>query len=104
MSAPYYDLPRVAATRVSLRGQPAPILTDTPPLPSPVIPASSLGKGGSGRGYGSGRCRTRRGSVLTAMLAAGSVVMLTAGCGSDPGVEARDPVTGRLPAQAVNQA
>lgn len=45
--------------------------------------------------------------TLTARVslpAAGLVAMLTAGCGSDPGIAARDPVTGRLPAQAAQQA
>ena len=36
-------------------------------------------------------------------LVAGLAVVLTAGCGSEPPREARDPVTGRLPVQAVNQ-
>jgi hypothetical protein len=44
-------------------------------------------------------CRTRRGLVLVAGLTIG----LTAGCGSGPGREARDPVTGRLPAQPATQ-
>jgi hypothetical protein len=44
-------------------------------------------------------CQTRRGLVL----AAGLSVLLTAGCGSGPGPEARDPVTGRLPAPAAAQ-
>jgi hypothetical protein len=39
-----------------------------------------------------------------AVLVAGLAVLLTAGCGSEPAREARDPVTGRLPAPAVRQA
>jgi hypothetical protein len=102
MSVPYYGLLRAAAASLSLLCQPAPRLTHTPTLPSPVIPGSSpgTGRGGSGRGRGRGIFQTRRGLVL----AAGLTVLLTAGCGSDPGVEARDPVTGRLAAPAANQA
>ena len=41
---------------------------------------------------------------LAPWLAPWLVLMLLAGCGSDPGREARDPVTGRLPTQAARQA
>lgn len=41
----------------------------------------------------------RAAAASLSLLAAG----LTAGCGADPGREARDPVTGRLPAQAATQ-
>jgi hypothetical protein len=42
----------------------------------------------------------RAAAASLSLLAAG----LIAGCGSDPGVEARDPVTGQLPVQAARQA
>ena len=46
--------------------------------------------------YGLLRVATASLSLLAASL--------IAGCGSDPGIEARDPVTGRLPTQAARQA
>jgi hypothetical protein len=47
----------------------------------------------------------RAAAASLSLLAAGLAVGLTAGCGSEPGREARDPVTGRLAAQpAVTQA
>jgi hypothetical protein len=38
------------------------------------------------------------------LSALGLIVGLTAGCGSEPRREARDPITGRLPAQPARQA
>ena len=46
----------------------------------------------------------RTAAASLSLLAAGLAVALTAGCGSEPAREARDPVTGRLPAQAQAQA
>jgi hypothetical protein len=40
---------------------------------------------------------------LVPRLIVALAVLLTAGCGSEPPREARDPVTGRLPTPAVNQ-
>lgn len=58
--------------------------------------------------YGPPRTTAARVSLpalrLIAGLTAALTVVLTAGCGSDPGVEARDPVTGRFPVQAAQQA
>ena len=67
------------------------------PAPALSLPGS---EGGLGKGYGRGMRQTRRGLVL----AAGLAVLLTAGCGSEPAREARDPVTGRMPVQPVSQA
>jgi hypothetical protein len=53
--------------------------------------------------YGPPRVAAASLSLLAPRLIAALVVLLMAGCGSEPGREARDPVTGRLPAQAVNQ-
>ena len=43
----------------------------------------------------------RRAAASLSLTAAGLAVVLTAGCGSEPAREARDPVTGRLPAQVA---
>jgi hypothetical protein len=75
MSAPYYGLLRAAVTSLSLR---------SPGRATRRAPGRTTGR--------------------AAGLVAGLAVVLTAGCGSDPGREARDPVTGRLPTQAVRQA
>src|SRR4051812_6905814 len=45
----------------------------------------------------------RRVAASLSLLAAGLAVGLTAGCGSEPAREARDPVTGRLPAQVATR-
>jgi hypothetical protein len=46
----------------------------------------------------------RRAAASLSLLTLGLIVGLTAGCGSEPRREARDPITGRLPAQPVRQA
>jgi len=46
----------------------------------------------------------RRAAASLSLTAAGLAVVLTAGCGSEPAREARDPVTGRLPPEAPRAA
>jgi hypothetical protein len=53
--------------------------------------------------YGPLRAAAASLSLTTPGLIAALAIGLLAGCGSDPGREARDPVTGRLPTQAARQ-